>query len=120
MNPFHNPKLTANAKNLRKNMTKEERHLWYDFLKGLPLTVHRQKVIGQYIVDFYIADAKFVIELDGSQHYESGGMTKDAARDDYLRSQGMTILRYANSAVNMNFRGVCQDIWNHLSAFLED
>ena len=61
MNKTQNPKLSANAKALRKNLTKEERHLWYDFLKTLPVMVHRQKVIGQYIVDFYIASAKIVI-----------------------------------------------------------
>ena len=69
MNNHRNTKLTTNAKELRKSMTKEERHLWYDFLKQLPITVHRQKPLGNYIVDFYIASAKLVIELDGSQHY---------------------------------------------------
>ena len=114
MNPFSNAKLTDNARSLRRNMTKEERHLWYDFLKTLPVTVHRQKIIGPYIVDFYIADAKIVIELDGSQHYENEGIKKDAERDAFLCSQKMTVLRYSNSDVNNNFRGVCQDIWNRL------
>ena len=71
MNRFHNRKLGQNAKSLRRNQTKEERHLWYDFLKSLPVMVHRQKVIGPYIVDFYIAAAKLVIELDGSQHFDA-------------------------------------------------
>ena len=62
-------KLTGISRVLRKNMTKEERHLWYDFLKGLPLTVNRQKVLGDYIVDFFVASKKLVIELDGSQHF---------------------------------------------------
>ncbi len=110
MNTLNNPKLTPNAKALRKNMTKEERHLWYDFLKNLPLTIHRQKVIGVYIVDFYIASKKVVIELDGSQHYEIEGMEKDAERDAYLRSQGIMILRYSNLDINRNFDGVCQHI----------
>ena len=114
MNQTHNAKLDANAKALRKNMTKEERHLWYDFLKSLPVMVHRQKVIGNYIVDFYIASAKLVIELDGSQHYETDGKISDEAKDAYMRSLGLTVLRYANSDVNRNFQGVCQDIWNHL------
>ena len=114
MNGLHNAKLTKCAKTLRKSMTKEERHLWYDFLKGLPVTVHRQKTLGSYIVDFYIASEKIVIELDGSQHYEAESKEKDAVRDAYLLSQGMTILRYANSDVNQNFPGVCQDIWNHI------
>ena len=114
MNRLYNPKLTGNAKKLRKNMTKEERHLWYDFLKQLPVTVHRQKTIGNYIVDFYIAEAKLVIELDGSQHFEEDGMKRDEARDVFLKSQGLTVLRYANSDINQNFEGVCQNIWEHL------
>ena len=114
MNQTHNAKLSSNAKTLRKNMTKEERHLWYDFLRQLPVMVHRQKVIGSYIVDFYIAEEKIVIELDGSQHYEAEGKNADSVRDAYLNSLGITVLRYANSDVNCNFRGVCQDIWNHL------
>ena len=114
MNKTHNEKLTGNAKTLRRNMTKEERHLWYDFLKMLPTTVHRQKVIGKYIVDFYIAEAKLVIELDGSQHFETEGQGTDAQRDAYLQTLGLTVLRYANSDVNRNFNGVCEDIWNRL------
>ena len=114
MKNTHNAKLTSNSQTLRKGMTKEERHLWYDFLKTLPVTVHRQKVIGSYIVDFYIAKAALVIELDGSQHYEKEGIQKDAERDAYLRSLGLTILRYSNADVNYRFQGVCQDIWQHL------
>ena len=110
----HNPALTENARALRKNMTREERHLWYDFLKTLPVTVHRQKVIGSHIVDFYIASEKIVIELDGSQHYEDDGIKKDAKRDAYLQSQGLTILRYSNADINLRFQDVCQDIWRHL------
>lgn len=115
MNKTNNPKLTANAKLLRKNMTKEERHLWYDFLKNLPITVNRQKVIGKYIVDFYCATAKIVIELDGSQHYENEGLTYDRERDTFLNSLGLTVLRYSNLDVNKNFNGVCLDILKHIS-----
>ena len=114
MNRMYNAKLSGNAKALRKSMTKEERHLWYDFLKGLPVMVHRQKVIGNYIVDFYIADAKIVIELDGSQHYETSGKEADAVRDAYLRAAGLTVLRYSNADVNQRFVSVCEDIWNRL------
>ena len=95
-------------------MTKEERHLWYDFLKLLPLTVNRQKVIGRYIVDFYCAEKEIVIELDGSQHYDSKAVQSDMERDAFLRSCGLSVLRYSNSEVNCNFQVVCQDIWNHL------
>ena len=114
MNSFHNSMLNEKAKSLRRNMTKEERHLWYDFLKELPVMVHRQKVIGPYIVDFYIASAKLVIELDGSQHYEENGRAADLKRDIYLRAQGLQVVRYSNADVNRNFQGVCEDILKHL------
>ena len=114
MNGFRNKTLSGNARRLRREMTKEERHLWYDFLKRLPVMVHRQKVIGSYIVDFYIAQEKLVIELDGSQHYEEAGQRKDHQRDAFLRAQGMTVLRYSNADIHRNFRGVCEDILNHL------
>ena len=81
MNEQYNAKLISNSQKLRKTMTKEERHLWYDCLKQLPVTVHRQKVLGDYIVDFYIASAKIIIELDGSQHYEQAHLEKDFVRD---------------------------------------
>ena len=110
MNKTNNPNLTGNSKTLRKNMTKEERHLWYDFLKQLPITVNRQKVIGEYIVDFYCAQAKLVIELDGAQHYEEKGLKKDEERTKYLESYGLKILRIPNTEINKNFDGVCEYI----------
>ena len=114
MNQTKNETLTENAKQLRKGMTKEERHLWYDFLKSLPETFNRQKVFGCYILDFYCAQKKLVIELDGSQHYDIAGKTSDKIRDEYLTYHGLTILRYSNLDVNQNFSGVCTDILNHL------
>ena len=114
MNTTNNSKLTGNAKALRKNMTKEERHLWYDFLKNLPVTVNRQKVIGRYIADFYIASSKLVIELDGSQHYEDENVKNDAQRDGYLNSLGIKVLRYSNLDININFDSVCMDILNNI------
>ena len=119
MNDQHNTKLTGNAQRLRKTMTKEERHLWYDCLKLLPVTVHRQKVLGNYIVDFYIASAKMVIELDGSQHYEPAGQSKDMERDAYLNSIGYTVLRYSNADINQRFNGVCEDIRRYLNLVTE-
>ena len=111
----YDSKNTERAQELRRNMTRQERHLWYDYLKDLPVTVNRQKVIGNYIVDFYCASEKIVIELDGSQHYEEKDREKDIIRDNYLRSLGMTVLRYSNYEVNENFDGVCEDISKHLS-----
>ena len=104
--------LTDNAKKLRKNMTKEERHLWYDFFKTLNLTVNRQKVIGNYIVDFYIAQAKLVIEIDGSQHYTDENKYADVKRDNYIAGLGLRVLRYSNIEINRNFESVCADIFN--------
>ena len=75
-------------------MTPEERHLWYDFLKKLPITVNRQKVIGNYIADSYIASSKIVIELDGAQHYRTDNKETDRIRDDYMKTNGITVLRY--------------------------
>ena len=115
MNNLHNPKLTDNARKLRKDMTKEERRLWYDFLKPNGIKAHRQKPIGPYIVDFYIASAKLVIELDGSQHYVELGPESDAERDAFLKAQGLTVLRYTNLEVNRCFTDVCEDILRHLS-----
>ena len=115
MNKTNNSKLKDNAQELRKNMTKEERHLWYDFLKELPITINRQKVIGNYIVDFYCAQSKVVIALDGSQHFENQVKGYDAKRDGYLKSLGLTVLRYSNYDVNTNFYGVCTDIMKHIS-----
>ena len=110
MNRTNNPNLKPLAQELRRNMTKEERHLWYDFLKKLPVKFNRQKVIGSYIVDFYSAEAKLVIELDGAQHYEEQSREKDIMRDAYLNSLGILVLRYTNIEFHKNFEGICKDI----------
>ena len=115
MNKNNNSRLTPNAKTLRKNMTKEERHLWYDFLKTLPITVNRQKVIGNYIVDFYIASVKLVIEIDGSQHYMDKGKETDEKRDAFLKELNIKVLRYSNRDINQNFRGVCENISENIN-----
>lgn len=115
MNHYANPKLTHNAQKLRKNMTKEEKHLWYDFLKILPYRFYRQKVIGRYIVDFYCAECRIVIELDGSQHYEDENKQKDIERDVFLNKMGFSVLRYTNLEIHKNFKGVCKDILTHLT-----
>ena len=115
MNERNNSKLTRNAQELRKGMTKEERHLWYDFLKTLPVTFNRQKVIGHYIADFYCAEKKLIIELDGSQHYMNEGQQADVVRDAYFSSLGLTVLRYSNRQIHTEFDRVCTDVLRHLA-----
>ena len=110
MQSKHNKQLVPFAKQLRKEMTKEERHLWYDFLRTHPVRFSRQKVLGKYIADFYSAETKLVIELDGSQHYEDGNAEKDAERTVFLEEYGLTVIRIPNNEVNSNFRGVCEYI----------
>ena len=106
----HNKSLVSNARNLRKNMTKEERHLWYDFLRLYPVKFLRQKILGKYIVDFYCAEAKIIVEIDGSQHYEEKEMERDAQRTHYLEQYGLCVLRIPNNEVMRNFSGVCEYI----------
>ena len=106
--------LTEHAQRLRREMTPQERHLWYDFLRALPVRFRRQKPLGGYIADFYCAQPKLVIELDGSQHGETAAEQRDAARDAWLRQQGITVLRYTNRDIQENFEGVCGDVLRHL------
>lgn len=106
MNGKHNKALTPIARKLRKDMTREERHLWYDFLREYPIRFLRQKVIGSYVVDFYCAAAKLVVELDGSQHYEEKGIADDQTRTEFLQKCDLRVLRFANNDVMKNFEGV--------------
>ena len=110
----YNESLTKYAQELRKNMTPEEKHLWYDFLKDLSITVKRQYVIGNYILDFFIPTVNLAIELDGSQHFETEAREADALRDSNLASVGIKVLRYTNYEVNRNFRGVVEDILKNI------
>ena len=110
MQTKHNKRLVPFARQLRKDMTKEERRLWYDFLRAYPVRFLRQKVLGKYIVDFYNAQAKLVIELDGSQHYEKTGMENDTERTAFLEEYGIKVIRIPNNEVIMNFEGVCSYI----------
>ena len=96
------------AQQLRKSATKEENHLWYDFLKDYPIQFNRQKPFGPYFTDFYCDKAKLVIELDGSQHYEGNAPEYDAVRTEYLEKvEKLTVLRFTNRDINTNFEGVC-------------
>ena len=106
----HNKYNVPLARMLRKNMTKEEKHLWYDFLRNYEVRFLRQKPIGDYIVDFYCAQAKLVIELDGSQHFTDINIEKDTKRTKSLEEYGITVVRIPNNLINHNFIGVCEYI----------
>ena len=116
----YNKQNTSNARELRKNMTPEERHLWYDFLKRLPVTVHRQKNVGNYIVDFLIASAGLVIEIDGRQHKLPEHIEADRKRDQELNLLGFTVLRYSNEDICNRFHTVCEDIMKRVNVRAED
>ena len=108
---LHNRELTFRARQLRKNMTKEERKLWFDFLKSYPVKFQAQKVIQNYIVDFYCASAKVIIEIDGNHHLESPKVEQsDIVRDNFLTRLGYKVIRFSNLEIIKNFNGVCDTI----------
>ena len=112
--------LITNAQELRKNMTAEERHLWYDFFKKLPMPVKRQKNIENYILDFYIPSAKLAIEIDGRQHKLAENREDDRIRDEFLNSLGITVVRYTNDDIHIRFQAVAKDILDRLGLGFED
>ena len=105
-----NKNMRTNAQNLRKQATKWEKHLWYDFLKDYPIQFNRQKSIGEYIVDFYCKQAMLVIELDGEYHRDDDVFLKDEKRTMYLEELGITVLRFRNSEIDREFSKVCDKI----------
>ena len=103
-------KSVENARKLRKNMTKQERHLWHDFLRSYPVHFYRQRAIDRFIVDFYCAKARFVIELDGSRHHTVEGMEYDRLRTEILEKYHLEVLRFTNLEVDRKFDAVCRKI----------
>ena len=99
-----------NARQLRREMTPQERKLWYLFLRKYPVKIYKQRIIGSYIADFYCAAAKLVIELDGTQHYEQQGLVYDAARSEFLKGLGLEVLRFSNREIDREFHAVCERI----------
>jgi very-short-patch-repair endonuclease len=116
----YNKSLVTNAQELRKNMTPEEKQLWYDFLKLLPYTVKRQHNIDNFIVDFYIPKKKIVIEIDGIQHNTIEHKRADIKRDNVLHEWGISVLRYSNKSINTNFVAVAKDILAHIGLDFSD
>ena len=106
----HNSKLTSHAQHLRRNMTKEERRLWYEHLRNYPYQFRRQVAFGNYILDFYCAAAKLAVELDGSQHYSEEGLRYDENRTAYLNGVVIRVIRFSNTDIMRNLAGVCETI----------
>ena len=106
----YNAGLKDRSRQLRKNMTRQERHLWYDFLRDYPIKIYRQRSIDRFIADFYCSCAHLVIEVDGEQHYMSDGMERDAERSAILQKYRLTVIRVSNADVDHNFSGVCSFI----------
>jgi len=107
--PKDNKKLEI-AKHLRREMTPHERKLWYLFLQKHPVKIYKQRIIDKYIVDFYCASAKLVIELDGSQHYDTQALADDANRTAALEKYGLKVIRYSNREIDREFPAVCEQI----------
>jgi len=103
----HNRNLTVIAKEMRKNMTKQEFYLWTYFLKKYEVRILRQKVIDKFVVDFYCAKAKLVIEVDGGHHFTEENKEYDAERTKVLNDYGIKVIRFANSEIDNNFDNVC-------------
>lgn len=99
-----------NARRLRREMTPHERKLWYLFLRTYPVKIYKQRIIGRFIVDFYCASAQLVIEVDGSQHYESQGLSYDSERSAFLEALGLKVLRFSNREIDREFHSVCTQI----------
>ena len=111
MEKKHKKENVSIAQALRKNMTPEERRLWYEYLRTYPIRFKRQTAIGKYIVDFYCPVAKVAVELDGRQHYTEVGRSKDAERAAYLKEEcGIRVIRFKNYQIRENFSGVCEQI----------
>ena len=106
----YNEKNITLAKNLRKNATPQEKHLWCDFLSKYEVRFQRQKAIDNFIADFYCHKAKLIIEIDGSQHYTEDGRQKDEFRTEILEGYDLRVIRFTNRQINTNFRGVCEYI----------
>ena len=110
MSKCYNSNLKNISQILRRNMTKEEKHLWYDYLKNYPVKFQRQKAIDNFIVDFYCAKAKLVIELDGYYHTTEMKYKEDKARTKRLNEVGLTVIRFTNKEIDTEFEKCCKTI----------
>ena len=106
----YNGNLVPYARDLRKNATRQEKHLWYNYLCEYPVRFQRQKTIDGFIVDFYCHKARLIIEIDGSQHYSDEGMAYDKDRTAILNRYNLIVQRFSNNDIDKNFEGVCIQI----------
>lgn len=116
----YNGKNTVLAKNLRKNATKQEKHLWYDFLRNYEIKFQRQRTIDGFIADFYCQKANLIIEIDGAQHYSEKGIKKDKYRTERLERYGLTVIRFSNSQIDKDFYDVCEYIDNTVKSIINE
>ena len=116
----YNKHLKSNSQKLRREMTPEERRLWYDFLKKLPIPAKRQMVIGDFIVDFYIPKAKLVIEVDGRGHLTREHIDEDKLRDSTLLEKGISVLRCSNDDIRKRFKETCDRILSFIGIKASD
>lgn len=98
------------AKELRKNMTPAEKKLWQNYLRRFQFRVLRQRPIDNFIVDFYCAKLRLVIEIDGESHFTDEGKDYDAERTSILEGYGLRVIRFTNAQVLKNLEGVCRQI----------
>lgn len=111
-----NPAMTDRARELRRNMTPQERHLWYDFLRAYPTKIYKQRLIESFIADFYCASALLVIEVDGSQHFTPQGLAYDSERSAIFETYGIKVLRFTNHEVDTQFEAVCEQIMHTIES----
>ena len=119
MKYYYEGDLKVIARELRKQMTKQERHLWYDFLKSYQYQFYRQRIIDRFIADFYCPAAKLVIELDGGQHYDDIMMVEDKQRTSIIKHYGVDVIRIPNNEVDSNFYNVCTYLDNIIKERIE-
>ena len=105
-----NFRMLETARKLRCEMTPQETKLWYRFLRSYPVKIYKQRIIESFIVDFYCADARLVIEIDGSQHYTEQGKEYDEQRTAILEQYGVQVLRFTNLDVDRHLDAVCAQI----------
>ena len=115
-----NNNLLEIARLLRKNMTEQENHLWYDFLQHYPIKIYKQRIIDDFVADFYCHQARLVIELDGSQHYTPEGKKYDAFRTEIMERYGIEVIRFLNRDIDNNFEGVCYVIDKTIKRRIEE